>query len=136
MLFRSIVKAPSQKTKDELIKENEPQNKETAKLQEESTNKKELEKETAKLQEEYNPSDDYSLNTQTVMNLFEDLEYNLDEVRDIKQVKPIYFTRLPKDLDQIRSVTRKKETFLQIVLPLVVAENEKIENDQIGRAHV
>jgi Bax protein len=108
-----IVKAPSQKPLDE------------------STNKKEPEKtETAKLQDEYNPNDDYSLNTQTVMNLFEDLEYSLDEVRDIKQVKPIYFTRLPKDLDKIRSVTRKKETFLQIVLPLVVAENEKIENDR------
>ncbi len=108
-----IVKAPSQKPLDE------------------STNKKEPEKtETAKLQDEYNPNDDYSLNTQTVMNLFEDLEYSLDEVRDIKQVKPIYFTRLPKDLDKIRSVTRKKETFLQIVLPLIVAENEKIENDR------
>ena len=126
-----IVKAPSQKTQDELIKEKEPEKKETAKLQEESTNKKELEKkETAKLQDEYNPNDEYSLNTQTVMNLFEDLEYSLDEVRDIKQVKPIYFTRLPKDLDKIRSVTRKKETFLQIVLPLIVAENEKIENDR------
>ncbi|MEK9638260.1 MAG: glucosaminidase domain-containing protein [Pelagibacteraceae bacterium] len=108
-----IVKVPSQKTQDELIKEKEPEK-----------------KETAKLQDEYNPNDDYSLNTQTVMNLFEDLEYSLDEVRDVKQVKPIYFTRLPKDLDKIRSVTRKKETFLQIVLPLIVAENEKIENDR------
>ncbi len=108
-----IVKVPNQKTQDELIKEKEPEK-----------------KETAKLQDEYNPNDEYSLNTQTVMNLFEDLEYSLDEVRDIKQVKPIYFTRLPKDLDKIRSVTRKKETFLQIVLPLIVAENEKIENDR------
>jgi Bax protein len=108
-----IVKVPNQKTQDELIKEKEPEK-----------------KETAKLQDEYNPNDDYSLNTQTVMNLFEDLEYSLDEVRDVKQVKPIYFTRLPKDLDKIRSVTRKKETFLQIVLPLIVAENEKIENDR------
>ena len=41
-------------------------------------------------------------------------------------VKPIYFTRLPKDLDGIKSVTQKKETFLQILLPLVVAENETI----------
>ena len=108
-----IVKAPSQKPLDEL------------------TNKKEQEKkETAKLKDEYNPTDDYSLNTQTVMNLFDDLEYSLDEVRDIKEVKPIYFTRLPKDLDKIRSTKKKKETFLQIVLPLVVAENEKIENDR------
>jgi hypothetical protein len=77
------------------------------------------------------PADgDYNLNTQTVLNLFEDLEYNLDHVRNKKKVKPIYFTRLPKDLDSIKSVKEKKETFLQILLPLVVAENSKIEEDR------
>jgi len=74
----------------------------------------------------YDPENDYTLNTQTVLNLFEDLEYDLDRVRSNKLVKPIYFTRLPKDLDEIKSVTQKKETFLQILLPLVVAENETI----------
>jgi len=73
---------------------------------------------------------DYSLNTQTVLNLFEDLEYDLDHVRNKKKVKPIYFTRLPKDLNTIKSVKDKKETFLQILLPLVVAENEKIKKDR------
>ena len=73
---------------------------------------------------------DYSLNTQTVLNLFEDLEYDLDHVRNKKKVKPIYFTRLPKDLSSIKSVKEKKETFLQILLPLVVAENEKIKEDR------
>ncbi|MDB9760822.1 glucosaminidase domain-containing protein [Pelagibacteraceae bacterium] len=74
--------------------------------------------------------DNFNLNTQTVLNLFEDLEYDLDQVRNKKKVKPIYFTRLPKDLDTIKSVKEKKETFLQILLPLVVAENEKIEEDR------
>jgi Bax protein len=78
----------------------------------------------------YDPENDYTLNTQTVLNLFEDLEYDLDHVRRKKLVKPIYFTRLPKDLDAIRSNTQKKETFLQILLPLVVAENEKIQKDR------
>jgi Bax protein len=73
---------------------------------------------------------DYNLNTETVLNLFEDLEYDLDNVRNKKKVKPIYFTRLPKDLSSIKSVSEKKETFLQILLPLVVAENEKIEEDR------
>ena len=73
---------------------------------------------------------DYSLNTQTVLNLFEDLEYDLDYVRNKKKVKPIYFTRLPKDLNSIKSVKEKKETFLQILLPLIVAENEKIKEDR------
>ena len=78
----------------------------------------------------YDPENDYTLNTQTVLNLFEDLEYDLNVVRNKKVVKPIYFTRLPKDLNEIKSVTQKKETFLQILLPLVVAENEKILKDK------
>ena len=78
----------------------------------------------------YDPENDYNLNTLTVLNLFEDLDYDLDSVRDSKLVKPIYFTRLPKDLDSIRSTKKKKETFLKILLPLVVAENQKIEKDK------
>jgi Bax protein len=78
----------------------------------------------------YDTENDYNLNTLTVLNLFEDLDYDLDTVRDSKRVKPIYFTRLPKDLDSIRSTKKKKETFLKILLPLVVAENEKIEKDK------
>jgi|TARA_B100001093_G_scaffold516765_1_gene596323 Bax protein len=78
----------------------------------------------------YDPENDYNLNTLTVLNLFEDLDYDLDSVRDSKRVKPIYFTRLPKDLDSIRSTKKKKETFLKILLPLIVAENEKIEKDK------
>ena len=95
--------------------------------------KKDNSKDLAKLSKEKKPSalqNDYSLNTKTVLNLFEDLEYNLDHVRNKKKVKPIYFTRLPKDLDTIKSVKEKKETFLQILLPLVVAENEKIKEDR------
>ena len=80
--------------------------------------------------EPYDPENDYNLNTLTVLNLFEDLDYDLDTVRDSKLVKPIYFTRLPKDLDSIRSTKKKKETFLKILLPLIVAENEKIEKDK------
>ena len=90
-------------------------------------------KDTAKLPVNKKPSpsdNDYKLNTQTVLNLFEDLEYDLDYVRNKKKVKPIYFTKLPKDLDTIKNVKEKKETFLQILLPLVVAENEKIKKDR------
>ena len=91
---------------------------------------KEEANELAKTNNEYQPDTGYDLNAQTVLNLFEDLEYDLDKVRDEKQVKPIYFTRLPRDLDKIKTIKAKKETFLQIVLPLVVAENEKIETDR------
>ena len=55
---------------------------------------------------------------------------NLKKVRLDKTVQPIYFTQFPKDLDEIKSVKLKKETFIKIVLPLVVAENEKILDDR------
>ena len=84
----------------------------------------------SKDKESSSSDNDYNLNTQTVLTLFEDLEYDLDYVRKKKIVKPIYFTRLPKDLESIKNVKEKKETFLQILLPLVVAENEKIKEDR------
>ena len=52
-------------------------------------------------------------------------------MRNEKKVKPIYFTQFPRDLDEIQSVQLKKETFIKIVLPLVVAENEKILDDRL-----
>jgi len=73
---------------------------------------------------------DLNLKTATVLNLFEDVEYDLNTVRYEKTVKPIYFTQFPKDLDEIQSVQLKKETFIKIVLPLIVAENEKILDDR------
>ena len=73
---------------------------------------------------------DLNLKTETVLNLFEDVNYDLNTVRFEKTVKPIYFTQFPKDLDEIQSTKLKKETFIKIVLPLVVAENEKIMDDK------
>ena len=73
---------------------------------------------------------DLNLKTSTVLTLFEDENYNLNTVRFEKIVKPIYFTQFPKDLDEIQSVKLKKDTFIKIVLPLVVAENEKILDDK------
>ena len=71
-----------------------------------------------------------NIKTETVLSLFEDVEYDLKTVRYQKKVKPIYFTQFPKDLDEIKDTKLKKETFIKIVLPLVVAENEKILNDK------
>ena len=73
---------------------------------------------------------DLNLKTHTVLSLFEDVEYDLKKVRNEKRVKPIYFTQFPKDLDEISSIKLKKETFIKIVLPLVVAENQKILDDR------
>ena len=67
-----------------------------------------------------------NLKTETVLNLFKDVEYDLGKVRSQKLVKPIYFTQFPRDLDALESTKLKKETFIKIVLPLIVAENERI----------
>ena len=62
--------------------------------------------------------------------MFKDVDYDLSRVRNEKLVKPIYFTQFPRDLDNLQSVKLKKETFIKIVLPLIVAENEKILDDR------
>ena len=73
---------------------------------------------------------DLNLKTQTVLNLFKDVDYDLSQVRNKKIVKPIYFTQFPKDLDELQNIRLKKETFIKIVLPLIVAENERILADR------
>ncbi|MEC7168990.1 MAG: glucosaminidase domain-containing protein [Pseudomonadota bacterium] len=73
---------------------------------------------------------DLNLKTETVIQLFKDVDYDLRTVRNDKLVKPIYFTQFPRDLDNLQSVQLKKETFIKIVLPLIVAENEKILDDR------
>ena len=101
--------------------------------------KKEIKEPKAKVKKEIKKKEkvtelilpDLNLKTKTVLNLFKDVEYDLNKVRYEKRVKPIYFTQFPKDLDAIQSVKLKKETFIKIVLPLIVAENEKILDDRI-----
>jgi Bax protein len=73
---------------------------------------------------------DLNLKTETVLNLFKDVDYDLSQVRNKKLVKPIYFTQFPKDLDELPNARLKKETFIKIVLPLIVAENERILADR------
>jgi len=67
-----------------------------------------------------------SLDTQITMNLFENIEYDLDSIRLGESVKPVYLSKLPSDLKSIKSTTKKKETFIKIVLPLIIDENNKI----------
>ena len=49
-----------------------------------------------------------NLKTETVLNLFKDVEYDLGKVRSQKLVKPIYFTQFPRDLDALQSTKIKK----------------------------
>tara|TARA_Y100000590_G_scaffold267726_1_gene300651 strand:+ start:3143 stop:4354 length:1212 start_codon:yes stop_codon:yes gene_type:complete len=71
-----------------------------------------------------------SLNAETASNLFEDLNYDLKSVRAGQKVKPIYLTKLPKDLNSLGDTKKKRELFIKIVLPLILAENNKIKEDR------
>ena len=71
-----------------------------------------------------------SLNAETTSNLFDDLGYDLKGVRAGQKVKPIYLTKLPKDLKYLGDTKKKRELFIKIVLPLILSENEKIQGDR------
>tara|TARA_Y100000590_G_scaffold204791_1_gene232264 strand:+ start:1166 stop:2365 length:1200 start_codon:yes stop_codon:yes gene_type:complete len=71
-----------------------------------------------------------SLNSETALNLFNDLGYDLKGVRAGQKVKPIYLTKLPKDIKTLGDTKTKRELFIKIVLPLILDENEKITQDR------
>ena len=77
------------------------------------------------------PSDLVRFNASTLDQLFKDTKYSLKEVRKTKLVNPgnsIYL--LPKEIKQIESIKKKKEFFIQIVLPLILGENYLIKLDR------
>ena len=80
-----------------------------------------------KLENEFasKPDNAISLNAQTTLNLFEDLGYNLKDIRAGQKVKPIYLTKLPKDLKTLGDTRERRDLFIKIVLPLILNENEK-----------
>jgi len=71
-----------------------------------------------------------SLNAETTLNLFDDLGYDLQGVRAGQKVKPIYLTKLPKDIKTLGNTKTKRDLFIKIILPLVLAENNKILDDR------
>ena len=93
------------------------------------TKKKKIESvETPEHQEKYENT--VSLNAQTTLNLFNDLGYDLKGVRAGQKVKPIYLTKLPRDLKTLGDTKEKRELFIKILLPLILDENEKIVEDR------
>ena len=95
---------------------------------------------TQKLNEEDLLIDIYSLNDQetdtvrldasTIKQLFEDTDYKLDDVRKKKLVKPVALTLLPAEIKMIENVKKRKEFFIQIILPLILEENKNINLDR------
>ena len=75
-------------------------------------------------------TDTVRLNASTITQLFEDTDYKLDDVRETKLVKPVALTLLPAEIKMIESTKKRKEFFIQIVLPLVLKENNNIRLDR------
>tara|TARA_B100000029_G_C17545650_1_gene948343 strand:- start:365 stop:1576 length:1212 start_codon:yes stop_codon:yes gene_type:complete len=96
---------------------------------EKKAEKKEL-AETPKSENKLQNDNTISLNAETAINLFEDLNYNLKSVRSGQKVKPIYLTKLPKDIKSLGDTRKKRELFIQILLPLILHENKKITEDR------
>ena len=75
-------------------------------------------------------TDTVRLNASTIKQLFEDTNYSLKEVRENKLVKPIALTLLPNEIRMIENIKKRKEFFIQIVLPLILKENNNIRIDR------
>ena len=81
-------------------------------------------------------SDENNLNTSrlsasTIEQLFEDTKYNLKKVKETKLVNiGNSIDHLPVEMKKIENTKKRKNLFIQIVLPLIIEENTKIRLDR------
>ena len=76
------------------------------------------------------PNDTVRLNAATIEQLFKDTDYSLEKVRETKIVKPVALSLLPEEMKMIASTKKRKTLFIQIILPLILEENNKIKLDR------
>ena len=75
-------------------------------------------------------TDTVRLDASTIKQLYEDTDYKLDDIRKNKLVKPVALTLLPREIKMIENTKKRKEFFIQIVLPLILQENNNIKLDR------
>ena len=76
------------------------------------------------------PSDTVRLSALTIEQLFVETKYNLKDVRETKLVKPVVLSLLPEEMKMIESTKKRKNLFIQIILPLILEENNRIKLDR------
>ena len=76
------------------------------------------------------PTDTVRLSASTIEELFKSTNYNLEDVRKNKLVKPVSLSLLPSEIKQIENIKKRKDLFIQIILPLVIKENNTIKLDR------
>ena len=77
------------------------------------------------------PSDTVRLSASTIEQLFKETNYNLKEVRKTKLVKPVKLSLLPNEMKMIENTQKRKNLFIQIILPLIIEENNRIKLNRI-----
>ena len=75
-------------------------------------------------------TDSVRLDASTIIQLYEDTDYKLDDIRKNKLVKPIALDSFPREIKMIENTKKRKEFFIQIVLPLILQENNNIRSDR------
>ncbi len=75
-------------------------------------------------------TDTVRLDASTIKQLYEDTNYKLDDIRKNKLVKPVALTLLPREIKLIENTKKRKELFIQIILPLILQENNNIRLDR------
>jgi Bax protein len=73
------------------------------------------------------PKDTVRLSAATIEQLFKETNYLLEDVRKTKLVKPVSLSLLPQEMKMIENTKKRKNLFIQIILPLVLEENDKIK---------
>ena len=127
-------------TNQEILASNEFQNN-SKKIMTYELNGQTIEKEVEGYDEKDLLSDIFSLNdletdsvrlsASTIEQLFKDTNYNLDDIRKNKLVRPVALTWLPREIRMIENTKKRKELFIQIVLPLILQENNNIRLDRL-----
>ena len=71
------------------------------------------------------------LSASTIEQLFKDTDYNLKKVKKTKLVNiGINLDHLPTEMKNIENTKKRKNLFIQIILPLIIEENLKIKLDR------
>jgi|GEM_PF-643556 len=71
-----------------------------------------------------------NISARTIISLFEEENYNLEDIRQGKAVDPVFLSKLPTGIANIDNIGDRKKLFIKVILPLVIYENNKILEDR------
>ena len=71
-----------------------------------------------------------NISARTIISLFEEENYNLKDIRQGKAVDPVFLSKLPTGIANIDNIGDRKKLFIKVILPLIIYENNKIQEDR------